>query len=250
MLNLNPKAILLISVSAAAIVGTLVFVPPLPQDPGYHRFSDSRTLLGVPNALNVLSNLAFVIVGLMGGIAAWRLFKRKAARLSAVQYLVFFGGVFLTGFGSAYYHLAPSNDSLFWDRLPMTAITVEFFCAVVSELIDSRVALVLAPPLLVTGAGSVVYWSYSESLGMGDLRMYILVQFLPVVLIILVLILYKSPKHYLSYVVALMIFYGLSRVVEFLDLTIFEILGMVSGHTLKHLLAVTGVYSIVRMLKR
>lgn len=244
------KIAALLIVALAAILVTLTALPPLPQDPRYHHFSDSRTLLGIPHALNVLSNLALVAVGILGGLQARPLLKRQEIKASAVHYLVFFAGVFLTGWGSLYYHLAPSNDTLVWDRLPMTAITIGFFSAAVSELVSPRAALVVLVPLLLVGFGSVIYWHHTESLGRGDLRLYALVQFLPVLLTVLVLIMFKSPAHYVAYVIALLVFYALSRGAELLDAELFNTLGVVSGHTLKHLLAAAGLYSIVRMLKR
>jgi len=56
---------LLVIVSVAALVAVF-FVPRIPQDPAYHRFVDARTLLGVPNFWNVLSNVGYLLVGLYG----------------------------------------------------------------------------------------------------------------------------------------------------------------------------------------
>ena len=47
-------------------LATLPLLPPIAQDPTYHQFADQRTLLGIPNFWNVVSNLPFVLVGAMG----------------------------------------------------------------------------------------------------------------------------------------------------------------------------------------
>jgi len=95
-----PSAVIALAVVALLLHG------PIPQTPGYHHFADDRTLFGVPNGANVLSNLAFLAV------ASWGL-----ARTS--RYRLFLVGVGLTCVGSAYYHLAPDNARLVFDRLPI-----------------------------------------------------------------------------------------------------------------------------------
>ncbi len=106
---------LLVLVCIAALVA-LGFVGPIPQDPAYHHFADTRTIAGVANFWNVLSNLPFLLAGLYG---LWR-YPRLAAPQSRPGYLTLCVGILLVAFGSAGYHLAPSNASLVWDRLPMT----------------------------------------------------------------------------------------------------------------------------------
>ena len=51
---------LLLAVVAVGIVG-LMLTPPLRQDPAYHNFADTRAWLGIPYALNVVSNAALEI---------------------------------------------------------------------------------------------------------------------------------------------------------------------------------------------
>src|SRR5579863_735490 len=85
----------------------------VPQAPGYHYFADRRKIWEIPNFWNVLSNLPFLVVGVMGLIAVW---KARVAVPTAWMYGVLFIGVLLTGFGSAYYHWHPDNDTLVWDR--------------------------------------------------------------------------------------------------------------------------------------
>jgi hypothetical protein len=107
-------------------IAVLAFrLPPIPQPASYHQFADQRPWLGIPNFRDVASNLAFAVVGLAG---LWFLLKPGKLTNAFIDhrerrpYLVAFFGLLLTAFGSAYYHLAPSNARLIWDRLPMTIV--------------------------------------------------------------------------------------------------------------------------------
>jgi hypothetical protein len=146
---------------AASLAG-LLLLPPIPQDQSYHHFADQRTLLGVPNFWNVISNLPFIAVGAAG----LRRFHRDPATF------VIFLGIFLTGFGSSYYHWNPSDSTLFWDRLPMTLCFMAILAVVVEERISARLGATLLWPLLATGLLSLLLWRST-----GDLRLYGWVQF-------------------------------------------------------------------------
>ena len=244
------RSVILISTALIALIITFIFVEPLPQDPEYHIFADSRAYWEIPNTFDVLSNFALAIVGFLGIIAALKKLRNRKFNAIIFQYLIFFGGVFLTGFGSLYYHLSPTNQTLIWDRLPITILSIGFFCSVVSEMVSPKASLVLVGPLLLIGIGSVYYWHYTESLGRGDLRLYGIVQFLPLILIVLIFALYKFPKNYLPYISGVLVFYALSRLTEFLDHQIYNSLQFISGHTLKHLFAAVAAFCILIMLRQ
>ncbi|MDP1615572.1 MAG: alkaline phytoceramidase, partial [Methylococcales bacterium] len=165
------------------------------------------------------------------------------------SYLTFFVGVLLTGLGSMYYHFQPSNQSLLWDRLPMTISFSAFFSAVVGEYISPRCAMTLFLPLLGVGIASVVYWHVSELNGNGDLRAYILVQFLPVLLIPLILVLYNTPLSGSHYIWGIIGVYALSKLMEHFDAPLYTGLGFISGHTLKHVTASLGAWIFYRALQ-
>jgi hypothetical protein len=247
--GMNIKSLILIITAVVAVIITFGFVEPLPQDPGYHNFADQRTFWGIPNTLDSLSNIPLAIVGFMGIFAALKRLRSQNFNATVFQYLIFFMGVFLTGFGSLYYHLAPSNETLIWDRLPITILSIGFFCSVISEMVSPKASLVFVGPLLLIGIGSVLYWNYTESLGHGDLRLYGIVQFLPLILIVLIFVMYKFPENYLPYIIGLLIFYTLSRLTEFFDQQIYATLQFISGHTLKHLFASAAACCILIMLK-
>jgi hypothetical protein len=220
---------------AAAIV--LAFHGPLPQDPGYHRFADMRAWDGIPNAGDVLSNAVFAAAGGLGlaFLGSTRGRRRLPDSRIRLAYTLFFAGVFLTAFGSAYYHWAPDNGRLFWDRLPMTLAFSSVFAAVLGERVDPRLGGRWLLPLLILGAASVLYWRWTEASGRGDLRPYAVMQYGLIASLALLLLLFPDPhSRGLGAVAAV---YVLAKVFELLDGPIFRLTGTVSGHTLKHIAA-------------
>ena len=243
---------ILLAVSAAAAVG-ISLAPRIPQDPAYHRFADSRPLGMVPNGWNVLSNLAFLLVGGYGVLKTLEMPAGPTAGFIESRerwpYALFFAGVTLTGIGSAYYHWAPDTPRLFWDRLPMTIGFMAFLAAVVSERIGVTAGLLLLGPLVAAGASSVIFWRAGELHGAGDLRFYALVQFLPALLILLML--WQFPARYTgggSLLVVLGIYAG-AKLFEALDGTIFSWGHWLSGHTLKHLAVALAAWWVVHALQ-
>src|SRR5215471_19536391 len=166
----------LIPVLAAVAAIAMLFVPPIHQDAAYHQFADQRTIWGIPNFWNVVSNLPFLAVAL------WGLRVRGDA-----AYRVFLFGVATVTFGSAYYHAWPSSETLFWDRLPMTIAFMALFAALIGDRISDRAGRMLLLPLLCVGAASVIYWRMTD-----DLRPYALVQFFPMLAIPLMMVLFPA----------------------------------------------------------
>jgi hypothetical protein len=233
----------LLAVTAVA-VGAVFLMSPIPQDPAYHQFAAGRPLGGIPNFQNVASNLPFLVVGLIG---LGRLRRRTDASETAA-WLFLFLGITLTAFGSAYYHLAPSNATLVWDRLPMTLGLMGLFAAVLGERIGERACRLLLLPLLGLGVTSVLYWYAGEIHGRGDLRFYALVQFLPLLLIPLVMALYRPCYSHSGLLFAALGFYVVAKVCELCDRQIFAATaGLVGGHALKHLAAAAGCWVLVRL---
>lgn len=232
----------------SAIIG-MCFVAPIPQDILYHVFVDQRSVFGIPNTGDVLSNLPFILVGLLG---LWHL--RKGDSTGGVtglllHYRIFFVGVLLTGIGSGYYHLAPDNQTLVWDRLPMTIAFMAFFSALVGESLSVRAGQRLLLPLLVLGFASVGYWHFTEQLGRGDLRPYALVQFLPILLTPYLLLAFPSPFRSNRPLWLLVFFYVFAKVLEATDHFWFNLGEIISGHSLKHLSAAFATYWMLHALQ-
>ena len=248
---MNSKAALLVLITFLAPGGVLIFVQPIPQWPEYHNFADDRIFLGIANTHNVLSNIVFLIFGVWGSLFVLSRPGRAATGRIGAAYLVFFVGVLLTALGSAYYHYQPDNQTLVWDRLPMTVMFMGLFAAVMGELISPRAATGLLLPLLAVGVASVMWWAWTESVGAGDLRFYGLVQFLPFALILLMLIMYPAPRHFVAFLVGLILLYGLAKLCEMFDHEIYQALGgAVGGHALKHLAGAAATACVLIMLYR
>ena len=224
-------------------------IPRIPQDPRYFAFVDDRTLAGVPNALNVLSNVPFAVVGVAGLALLWR--GRLAFRDARERWpwAVFFAGVALTSIGSAWFHRLPNIDSLVWDRLPMSIGFMGLFAALLCERIDVGAGISLLAPLVVAGVGTVIYWIVTEHAGAGDLRPYLLVQYYPLAAIPLVLVLFPPAYTGTWGWIAGLTLYAVAKWAEVQDGRAYAALRFVSGHTLKHLLAASGIAVLLLMLR-
>ncbi len=246
---MRPASIRGIKLAVIVLVTLLLLIvtllqPPFAQPQSYHLFADQRMVMGVPNLLNVLSNLPFAVVGIFGLYLCYRYRMLPYTPL----FVVVFIGVFLTAFGSAYYHLAPDNQTLIWDRLPMTIAIMGFFTYLLTDCIGPALRRLLWP-LLILGVVSVWYWAWTETMAAGDLRLYGLVQFLPIALMPLVLFLFPCGKSELRCYIGLLLSYGLAKLLEHFDLAVWVALEWVSGHTLKHLAAAVGTYFIILLLR-
>ncbi len=229
--------ILLVSIVAALTVYSL---DPIAQDIKYHQFADKITYFSVSNFWNVVSNIPFLLVGLSGLYSIYYSKKIKFVAGQKAAYVLLFSGISVVFIGSSYYHLRPDNLTLVWDRLPMTVAFMSLFSIIISEFISVKVGKVLLWPLVIAGVYSVYYWHRED-----DLRLYALVQFLPIILIPLILVLFKPVfTHTFGYWL-LLLAYVIAKLLEYFDLQIFNILVFISGHSLKHIFAALGVYLVL-----
>lgn len=230
---------------AAAFVIFLLAMGPIPQDQAYHGFADSRRLLGVDNFFDVASNIPFLLIAVQGLFFLWKSEKHFHRPSERLAYAVVFIGLFLTGLGSSYYHENPTDQTLFWDRMPLTLVFTAFFAVTVSERIDSRTGARLLGPLLLLGLASVVTWRTYD-----DLRLYVFVQFYGLTAIPAMALLFKPAYTRAGDLMGVIGWYAAAKILELLDKQIFELGGLLSGHTLKHLAAGMAGYWILRMIKK
>lgn len=226
-------------------VTAAVFVPPVPQDPSYHHFADARTIFGVPNFWNVLSNAGFVLAGIYG-LASVSDLPARALRPAYLTFCIAAIGVAL---GSSWYHYAPSTSALVWDRLPMSVAFMALFSMVIADRLSWRLGRVLLAPLVLLGIGSVLYWAWTEQQGAGDLRPYALVQFLPMISIPVMLLVCPGSRDAARWLWGTFAVYAVAKVAEQLDASIYGLLGL-SGHSIKHLLGSVAVGLVVLALLR
>jgi hypothetical protein len=229
--------------------------PPVLQDPAYNHFADQRTFLGIPNFFDVVSNAPFLFVGVFGLAFVLRRTTQTSQAAFAMDhevwsYIALFAGVTLSGFGSAYYHLAPGDNRLVWDRLPMTIIFMSFLAATVSERINARAGFLLLPILLSVGIASIIYWHVTELRGSGDLRVYLDVQYYTTAAIPLIAILFPSRYTRGRIVFLVFVVYAFAKVFELLDGAVYSLGHVVSGHVIKHIIAAAASYLILDMLRR
>lgn len=203
---------LLCAVSLMAIVAVAAHAP-IPQPAGYHEFADRRTLLGIANFWNVISNLPFLLVGIMGMRELATSEPSGIVPSLRTAYVCLFAGIILVALGSAYYHFASSTAALVWDRLRMTIAFMALFAIVIGEHVDARAGLRL-------------------------------------LLIPMILLLFPSRLSHVGFLWAVLGAYVVAKLLEMADGAIFDLDHFVSGHTLKHLVAGFGMYLFLLAVRR
>jgi hypothetical protein len=231
------------SLLALAILLTLVG-PALHQAHSYHEFADQRTWAGIPCAANVLSNLAFLLVALLG-LRKLALLLRGQQRQAAT---VFFVGLALTAMGSSWYHLAPSAAGLYLDRLSMVPTFAGLLGLAVGARISRRAghwATLLSAVAGVLGLAalhlqnSLWPWSVYQAGGM-----------------LVVLWCATRAEAHMHDAVPVKLFwviglYFIAKILELADFSMFSLLGhSISCHSLKHLLAALAAWPVVAAIQR
>jgi hypothetical protein len=232
-ISYKTKIALVITIAMIGIV-SVIAIKPIAQNPAYHSFADKRCLASIPNFWNVVSNIPFLIIGAIGMFVA--LFRKLNGMLTELKLnlFVFFLGVFFCCIGSMYYHYNPNTVSLFWDRLPMTVSFMAFFSIIIGEHISIKAGQILLPQLLLIGVLSILYWNMTEREGYGDLRFYGLVQFLPFILIPVIVVLFKSKFNTNLYLWLVAASYIAAKLLEHFDYAVYECGNFMGGHALKH----------------
>lgn len=220
----------IVVLAALAIAGTFLFVPVFQQNPDYHHFADSRTILGIPNFWNVVSNLPFLLIGLLS-LATIR--RNVPATLFGI-------GLVLTAIGSSLYHLAPNDRTLLYDRLGIVIAVVPLIAMLAEE--HEIAVLVIAEAI---GIGSMIWWEAN-----GDLRLYGVVQFFPGLLILVIPLVARSRYTHRAILGFVVVFYAIAKACELYDRQIFDALQFISGHTLKHVAAALSTFAIWWWLRK
>ena len=230
-----------------AILGLIlaISINPMSQSNSYHQFSEKRTIFKITNCYNVISNIPFFMIGIIGLFKLRYISKISYISKNRLSYFFFYFGILFVSLGSAFYHLTPTNDRLIWDRIPMTFAFMSLFSIILSEFINDNLGKKLLIPLLLTGIGSVIYWYLTEKMNFGNLNYYALVQFYPMLAIPLILVTFKSTLTKSKAYWYLFILYFLAKISEHFDKEIFENLKIVSGHTMKHLFTSFGLFYVM-----
>jgi hypothetical protein len=238
--SIQPREWLLLS-AVAALLACAALGPAVPQAAGYHAFADQQARWGLPHAADVLSNLPFLFVALAG---AWRLRvgADAASRAEAALAAVAFAGLALTACGSAWYHLQPDDAGLWVDRAAM-AVAFAGLLGLAACRASHRAGVVLGAVLLLAGPAAVQAWSAT-----GSLLPWVVLQG-GGVLVLVALASMPSPGALPVRWWLVLAGYALAKLLELGDHAIWAFTGeMVSGHTLKHVVAAAAVWPVVHAL--
>ena len=225
---------------ALALCGPAVVLPA-----GSHAFADQRALAGLPHAADVLSNLAFLVLGIQGLATLWR--TPRPARGQAARdwpeglLALFFGGLVVTSIASGWYHLAPDDGRLVGDRLGMSIAFAGFIGLAVADRVSLRAAKAAALTILL--AGPVTVWGISRT---GNALPWGVLQFGGMALVLLLACRAPVAGGMRLPLTAALACYALAKLLEMGDQMVFEwTLGWVSGHSLKHLAAAAAALPIL-----
>jgi hypothetical protein len=246
------RIIFLLTLSTLIAVAIFAFGPRA-DSPAYFQFADQRRFLGIPHFMDVISNAPWALIGIAGLLFVRRTrcsplgpFTETWERAASA---VLFAAIAAVSCGSAYFHLAPSAETLVWDRLPMAVVFMSLFALVIDDRTGLRVGRLLFPPLVALGIASVLWWRHTLAAGAPDLRLYVLVQYLPLAVIPMLLLL--SPGRYTHARLLWLAFgsYALAKLFELADTPIFAATRFISGHTLKHLMAAVASLFLLELIR-
>ncbi|WP_299018039.1 hypothetical protein [uncultured Photobacterium sp.] len=232
-------------ISALVLAALAMYFAPIRQSRNFYNYADQRTLLGIPNFWNVITNLPFLIVGILG------LNKYNRKKILSIEpianksYMTFFVGLIAIFFGSSYYHLVPDAFSLMLDRISLSVAFIALYCIVLTEYISPTLGQRLLFPLITYSMLAVLYWYISDTLtGRGDLSAYILVQVIPIVHLPLAVWLFTSNFSHGRFYIYALIAYALAKWAESNDDFLYQLTGEISGHSIKHLFAALGGFFV------
>ncbi len=237
------ETILLIAAVLALLAA--VFGPSVAQHDHYHTFADQRDLLGLPFAMDVLSNLPFAIAGLLGLVMLVRSPKQPQRNYA----VLFFAGLIVTAIFSTLYHLNPNNDTLALDRLGMVAGFAGMLGLATAQRISARAGVATTAAVLLLGPVAVAVWAASANL----LPWALLQGGAMVMLLVLSLCkpLLTVPSAFVVNLLPVIAFYTVAKLLELGDHQVFELTNhLISGHSLKHTVAALAAWPVLAAIWR
>ncbi|PSW21898.1 hypothetical protein C9I98_01120 [Photobacterium sanctipauli] len=234
---------LLVSI-AIFLAALAIYFSPIHQSRNFYNYADQRLILGVPHFWNVVSNLGFLLVGILGLLRSIRHYQHVAKVRPA--YPLFFISLIGAFIGSSYYHYTPDAFSLMVDRIPITTGFVCLYCIVIAECLSPELGRRMLFLLIGYGILSVLYWYMTDvTTGRGNMAAYVLVQLLPIIHLPLIIKLYPSRYTHSHYYIYALFWYVLAKGAESYDDEIYQLLGgTMSGHPIKHVFAAIAGYCV------
>lgn len=233
---------LLLGLFGLSLVLIALFGPAVEQPSHYHAFADQRALLGIPHAMDVLSNLPFLLLGLYGLARLPRISEHRWRTLGLSLSL----GLLLTFLGSSAYHLAPVDTGLIYDRLGMLVLFSAILGMATADRLGFRAAGMALTAVLLGGATSLWAWWVHD-----NLLPWIVLQAGGMFLLVLLACCQPLRGSHGFKLGACVAWYALAKLFEFGDDHLFHLSGeLLSGHSVKHLLASLAVLPLLLPLAR
>jgi hypothetical protein len=223
---------------AALLAAAIAAAGLLQQDQRFHNFADTAAF-GIPHFGNVVSNLPYALVGIVGLARMGRL---ETSLPFTAAYAFWCGGFVLVAAGSAWYHAAPADTTLVWDRAAMTIVFAAATALYAADRISPRAGAVALGILAAIGLWSQWHWAVS-----GDLRAYRFAELLPFVMVPAICLLFPGRVTTLRHAWAIIAIFGLATLCEHYDRVIADAVA-VSGHTVKHLVSALAGWLAVAMV--
>lgn len=228
----------------AALIALACFGPFVSQPSNHHDFADTRTLIGIPYAMDVLSNLPFALWGLLGALTLLRVPRGALNLATSACAALFFAGLLVTAAASSYYHLQPNDAGLAIDRLGMVLAFAGLLGLAVAGSVSARAGWLTALTMLVLGPISIWVWAAT-----GNVLPWAVAQFGGMLLVLALMVLKPLPGALNLRLGAVLASYALAKVFEMADHQVYDMSGhMLSGHTLKHVLASFAAWPVLTAL--
>ncbi|MBC7376818.1 MAG: hypothetical protein H7346_05200 [Burkholderiaceae bacterium] len=227
-----------------ALLALGIFGPALAQPVHAHVFADQRMWLGIPCALDVLSNLPFALWGVAGLLAVTRVPALAIQGAQRSMATLFFAGLVVTAAASSWYHLRPDDAGLVMDRLGMVLPFAGLLGLAVADRVSERAGVATGLAIMLLGPLSVAVWAAT-----GNVLPWAVVQF-GGMLLVCALALRRPCGAALGVRLGVVIsIYALAKLLELGDQPIHELTGgIISGHSLKHLVAAFAAWPLISAL--
>ena len=239
------KAETLLLLACLGLVVPALFAPPVPQPWNYDQFADQRTLWGLPFAMDVLSNVAFALAGVAGGVALAMLPARSLSNVQRAMAVLFFTGLVLTAAASSWYHGYPDGAGLAIDRCGMAIAFAGLLGLAAAGRVSERGGAVLGLAVLAIGPVCA-----HVALAAGNVLPWALLQFGGMALIVWLATL--RQRHGALHIRWSMVIlaYAVAKLLELNDHAVYQWTGqLVSGHTLKHVVAALAAWPVIAAVR-
>lgn len=244
MRSMLSKTETLLLLACAGLIGLALLGPTLVVRAG-HGFADHRVLWGLPCAMDVLSNAPFAIAGLAG---AWYLHQSPARAIGNAERAMaalFFAGLLLTAGGSAWYHGQPDDAGLAIDRAGMGVAFAGLLGLAAAGRVSERAGALLGLTILLLAPLAINAWSST-----GNVLPWAALQFGGMALIVWLAWLRPRSASLDVRWGRVILAYALAKLLEMNDHAIFDLTAqLVSGHTLKHLVAALAALPVVAAVR-